>query len=168
MYICHPVFFPLGWFSKLCYKNKQKQGRTSLNRLRITGVLMKLGFLIGNFNASCFKIDLFPFLNSLSFFVVGGNKFLIIFCGQWKWRLISLGIWRLSLCHFPIISSLDTIIHLIFPLRSSFHHSNQRQESSADSCKSFGRRESLDIWLPCVSWPFPICIFFQVLFLTTA
>lgn len=61
---------------------------------------MKLGFLIGNFNASCFKIDLFPFLNSLSFFVVGGNKFLIIFCGQWKWRHI-LGYLKTIIMPFP-------------------------------------------------------------------
>lgn len=67
VYICHPVLFPLGWFSTLCHKNKQKQGRTSPSRLAITRVLAKLGFLIGNLNASRLRINSFPFLFFCSF-----------------------------------------------------------------------------------------------------
>lgn len=126
MYICHPVFFPLGDFQN-CHKNKQKQGRTSPNRLRITRILMKFSFSLSNLSASCFGIDLFPLLKKKNFFFFFAVR-----------RNGDLPPWETEDYYYD--TSLDTTIHLIFPPRSSFHHSNQRRESSVDSSKSPGTR----------------------------
>lgn len=101
VYRSHPVFFPLGWFSKLYHKTKPNkkpnQGGTSPNRLRITRVLMELDSLIGNAHSSCFTVN-------LSFL------FLWHWC-LWTWRpCLHFGYLKMVF-HFSASLSLRTIIH---------------------------------------------------------
>lgn len=146
-----PSLFPPWVTSKTLLQKQTKKGRTSPNSLRIAGALIKLGFLTGNLNTSCFSIDLFPFLNL--FFPP------YLFCGQWKWRHLLGYLKAIIIMLFPhhFFPGYNNPLNLSSKVQFSPHSS-----MSGELCgfMSSGRRQSLAIWLPCVSWPSPICTFF--------